>query len=169
MWYVIQVAGGRERSTLAMVSRMVDNNILDEAFVPQREIMRHQAGQWVRTQEVLFPGHVFIVAAQPERILAQLRKVPAFTRLLGNGRCFLPLSDVEVDAIAALCGKDRLVKMSEGVIEGDGVRVTRGPLCGCEGLIRKVDRHKRAAYVEMQMLGRHTLVKLGLEIVRKYG
>ena len=38
---------------------------------------------------------------------------------------------------------------------------------GYEGGIQKIDRHKRLAYVEIKMLGRTTVVKLGLEIVSK--
>ena len=57
--------------------------------------------------------------------------------------------------------------MSEGVIEGGTIKVLSGPLMGYEGSIQKIDRHKRLAYVEIKMLGRTTVVKLGLEIVSK--
>lgn len=38
---------------------------------------------------------------------------------------------------------------------------------GHAGSIVKIDRHKRLAYLEMEMLGRKKNVKLGLEIVAK--
>ena len=57
--------------------------------------------------------------------------------------------------------------MSVGVIEGDRVIVTEGPLKGHEAQITKIDRHKRAAYLDMRMFGRHKTIKVGLEIVRK--
>ena len=59
------------------------------------------------------------------------------------------------------------MKMSEGIIEGDQIIVTRGPLCGKEGLIQKIDRHKRKAWLEMKMFGREQRVEVGLEIVEK--
>ena len=61
----------------------------------------------------------------------------------------------------------RVVGMSTGVIEGDKVLVLNGPLMNHEGLIRKIDRHKRMAYLEIEILGRMKTVKIGLEIVAK--
>ena len=61
----------------------------------------------------------------------------------------------------------KVVEASVGVIEGDHVVVTSGPLKGHEALISKVDRHKRLAYLDMRMFGRTKTIKVGLEIVRK--
>ena len=36
-----------------------------------------------------------------------------------------------------------------------------------EAVIRKVDRHKRVAYIEMRIFGEIKLVEVGLEIVAK--
>lgn len=42
-----------------------------------------------------------------------------------------------------------------------------GPLIGLEGLITKIDRHKRIAYVDVELLGKLTRVQVGLEIISK--
>ena len=47
------------------------------------------------------------------------------------------------------------------------VMVTDGPLKGHEALIRKINRYKRVAYLDMRMFGRTKTIKVGLEIVRK--
>ena len=57
--------------------------------------------------------------------------------------------------------------MSYGMIEGDRVRIISGSLVGMEAVIRKVDRHKRVAYIEMRIFGEIKLVEVGLEIVAK--
>ena len=57
--------------------------------------------------------------------------------------------------------------MSEGVIENSKVRVISGPLVGKEGFIKRIDRHKRKAFLEMEMFGRVQKVQVGLEIVAK--
>ena len=59
------------------------------------------------------------------------------------------------------------MKMSTGVIEGDEVVVLNGPLMGRTSLIKKIDRHKRLAYLELEMLGRKKTIKVGLEIIAK--
>ena len=167
MWYVIQVAAGQEKATLDLVQRFVDGRTLKEAFIPQREIMRHRAGEWVKSHEILFPGYLFVITKDPDELFAQLVKVPAFTRLLGSDEAFVPLTSEEVHLINAFAGDDHVVEMSEGIVEGDEIRILRGPLRDHDAIIKKIDRHKRVAYVQMLILGRETSVKLGLEIVRK--
>lgn len=169
MWYVVQVGGGRELATLETVSRAVDAAGAGEVFVPRRESMRHRVGEWVKVQEVLFPGYLFVDTDDPKAVAAALAKVNAFARLLGGDGGFVPVSREERSFIEAMCGQEgpRIAAMSEGVIEGGEVRVLSGPLCGMEGAVTKVDRHKRAAYVRMRLLGREVDVKLGLEIVHK--
>ncbi len=38
---------------------------------------------------------------------------------------------------------------------------------GLEGAIRKIDRHKRKAWLEMEMFGRRQQIEIGLEIIKK--
>lgn len=59
------------------------------------------------------------------------------------------------------------MEMSEGIIEGDRVVVTRGPLKGREASITRIDRHKRLAWVDMDVFGRSKSIRVGLEIVSK--
>ena len=99
----------------------------------------------------------------------ELRKVPAFTKLLGNDNAFIPLNADEIAFIDSFTTKDhRVVEMSEGVIEGDEISITKGPLVHHTALVKKIDRHKRLAYVETTMFGRTLNLKVGLEIVRKH-
>lgn len=168
MWYVIQVLGGKEQATLNMLEHFVDEGILKEAFIPKRETKRRADGVWVVVTETLFPGYVFVVTREPEVLFQKLKNVPAFTRMLGkNDRKFTPLLSQEVALLKEFGGPKHVVGMSHGVIEGDSVRIDEGPLQGHEGIVKKIDRHKRAAYVEMSVMGRAKLVKLGLEVVGK--
>lgn len=168
MWYVIQVFGGKEQTTLDLLKRFVDEGVLQEAFVPRREVMRRNGGVTTRVIEVLFPGYLFVVTETPRELCAQLKGVPAFTRMLGGSdKRFIPLNQSEIDCLEEFCGVNRVVEMSHGVIEGDQVRVSEGPLKGHEGIIKKIDRHKQCAYVDMEFMGRTKSIKLGLEIVRK--
>ena len=68
-----------------------------------------------------------------------------------------------------MCIRDskQLVEMSSGIIENDRVQILSGPLMGMEGNIRRIDRHKRIAYLEIEMFGRTVEMKVGLEIIRK--
>ena len=57
--------------------------------------------------------------------------------------------------------------MSRGIIKSGELVILSGPLMGRTAQVKKIDRHKRLAYVEVEMLGRKNLVKLGLEVIEK--
>ena len=170
VWYVVQVAAGREANAEAMIRRFVDEGALEECFVPRYELMKSFRGEWRLCTAKLFPGYVIAVTDDIDALEAELRKVPAFTKLLASGDAFLPLAPEEIDWIAAFTESgDRVIEMSEGVIEGDQVRITKGPLRHHEGWIKKINRHKRLAYLEIEMFGRTLEAKVGLGIVKKTG
>ena len=166
--YVVQVAGGKEARAAEMIAKHAQGAVGD-CFIPKREVMHRQSGQWHGKLEKLFPGYVFVQTNAPELLCEALRQVPEFTRMLTfAGDICLPLSDDEVAWInASTNAETHVMEMSEGVIEGDRVVVTRGPLKGHEMSIARVDRHKRLAWVDMDMLGRRKTIRVGLEIVSK--
>ena len=57
--------------------------------------------------------------------------------------------------------------MSMGVVEGDRIVVTRGPLMGHEGWITSVNRRKSLAFIQVEMFGRKIETRIGLGIVRR--
>lgn len=79
----------------------------------------------------------------------------------------MSLEGDEIRFLQEFGGEDRIVSMSEGIIGYDRVVVTRGPLKGNEGLIRKIDRHKRKVWLKVEMFGRKIETQVGLEIVEK--
>ena len=116
---------------------------------------------------MLFPGYVFLVSDEKEKLFFELKRIIGLTKLLGTGETIVPLTDEEVNFLLRFGGKEQTVEMSEGIIENDRVVVTSGPLKGNEGLIRKIDRHKRKAWLEIEMFGRTVEMQVGLEIVGK--
>ena len=168
MWYVVQTVGGQEKHVLDLMNKLVDEELIQESFIPQYEVKKRIQGAWKVRTEVLLPGYIFAITDQPGKLREALRSVPKFTRLLGNNDVFTPLDEQEVAFINAFTEPDhRVVEFSSGVMEGDEIVILNGPLMNQTGLIKKVDRHKRLAYLEVQILGRTKTVKVGLEIVRK--
>ena len=168
MWYVIQVETGREAHIQQLIERNVDAASYREVFAPKLRTMKRIRGQWRESEGLLIPGYLFVITDTPGAFARELRAVPAFTRLLGNDDLFTPLSDEEAAFIDAFTSaKHRVVGMSSGVIEGDRVVLTGGPLVGHEALIVRIDRHKRLAWIEFEILGRRKQVSVGLEIVSK--
>ena len=166
--YVLQVTGGQEDRVAKMIDKYLRGGVR-ECFIPRYEVMRRIRGEWHKCNETLVPGYLFVECDNVGALAEELRSVPAFTRLLGNDDIFIPLNADEVSWLNAFTDTgERVVKMSEGVIEGDKVIVLNGPLMGHEGMISKIDRHRRIAYLDVHILGRTKTVKVGLEIVNKH-
>lgn len=168
--YVIQVTAGKEERVKRLILRLLPDTV-EDCYTPAYEVMRRVRGEWKIVRGTLLPGYVFVQTSNPERMVHGLREVPAFTRLLGNSdESFTHLTAEEVSWLNAFTNiKTHVVEMSEGVIEGDQVVVTKGPLMGREAQIARIDRHRRLAELDVYLFGRTKRVKVGLEIVRKHG
>lgn len=148
-----------------MIRRLVSPGVLQECFIPQVDVPKRVSGKWEQYRRKLVPGYVFLVTKDVDALSQQPHSVPAFTKLLGNDNSFIPLDSTEVLWVERFTRSGhRVIDMSAGKKVGDSIVVTSGPLVGHAGLITKIDRHKRLAYVSMTMFGRTTSVKMGLEI-----
>lgn len=167
MWYVVQVRTGTEESIRIQCEKNVSAEVLERCFIPYYEEKKRIRGEWTVQKKVLFPGYVFIVSEEMERLYKELRNVIGMTKLIGTGQEIVPLEEKEVEFLKRVGGEEQVVEMSEGVIEMSKVMITSGPLVGMEGLIKKIDRHKRKAWLEVEMFGRLQTVQVGVEIVAK--
>ena len=167
MWYVIQVRTGTEEEIQRQCETIIDKSILEKSFIPKYEQERKYQGEWHTELKILFPGYVFLVSGEKEKMFFEVKRIIGVTKLLGTGETIVPLTDEEVNFLLRLGGDEQTVEMSEGIIENDRVVVTSGPLKGSEGLIRKIDRHKRKAWLEIEMFGRTVEMQVGLEVVGK--
>ena len=167
MWYVVQVRTGNEKNILLQCRANIPESILEHCCILYFEEKKRIQGEWTIQQKILFPGYVFMVTDNSEELYLQLKKVIGLTKLIGTGREIIPISEDEKNFLLSFGDSDQIVKMSKGIIEGSQIKILSGPLMGKEGLIRKIDRHKRKAYLELEMFGRIQQVQVGLEVVMK--
>lgn len=167
-WYVIQVITGREESTLNFIKEIVNPEVLIDSFIPYTKIKKKYHGEWHMLNEVLFRGYIFLVTDNTNELYQELKKVPKLTKLLGMHKDALyPLSQEEIAFIKMFSKDDNIIDYSIGYIEGDKVTVIDGPLQGKEAMIRKIDRHKRIAYLDIDFFNQTVSTKVGLEIIKK--
>lgn len=171
MWYVMQVRTGTEENIRCQCQRLISSDTLERCFIPYYQQKKRFQGEWHIQERILFPGYVFLITENLEKLVERLKKVIGMTKLIGTGDEIVPLSEAEISLITKLGGKssssESIVKISQGIIEGDQVHILSGPLKGLEGAIRKIDRHKRIAYLSVDMFNRTVDMKVGLEIVAK--
>lgn len=167
MWYVVQVRTGAEENIRLQCQKNVSEAALTSCFIPYYEEKKRIRGEWTLQQKVLFPGYVFVVTDRLEELYEQLKNVIGLTKMLKTDEDIVPLTEEEIRFLKKFGGEEQVVRVSEGVIENSRVVVRSGPLMGQEGCIRKIDRHKRKAYLEIPLFGRVQQVEVGLEIVEK--
>lgn len=166
-WYAVQVMTGKEDKTAFACRRVLSPEYLKDCFVPKCERMKRYQGQWHKEEKPMFPGYLFFVTDEIEQLFREVKQLPQLTKILGNGEELIPLTEREIDLLKRIEDERHLVKMSEGYIIGDQVVITSGPMQEMCGTIKKIDRHKRIATIQMEMFGRIMDVAMGLEIVTK--
>lgn len=167
MWYVLQVRTGTEESIRLQCRNKISEAVLERCFIPYYEEKRRIRGEWTLQKKVLFPGYVFVITDELDELYQSLKNVIGLTKLIGTGQEIVPLTEEERESLLEFGGEDQIVEMSEGIIADSKIIVTKGPLIGKEGYIKRIDRHKRKAWLEIEMFGRKQMVEVGVEIVEK--
>ncbi len=167
MWYVVQVRSGTEHNIRIQCNKKIPDAIMERCFIPYYEEKKKQNGSWNTLQKILFPGYIFMITEDVEKLFFHLKTIEGMTKLIGTGQDIIPLKEEEITFLKRFGGEEQIVSMSEGIIEGTQVIITSGPLMGMEGLIQKIDRHKRKAWLDLELFGRMQQVEVGLEITRK--
>ena len=167
MWCVLQVRQGEEESVRRQCQEKLSSDLVKNCYVFYYEEKKHIRGEWVIQEKPFFPGYVFMVTDEADRLSDELVRIKGKTKLLEMADKVAPLSDSEVEFLKTFGGKEQTIEMSEGVIERSKVKIYSGPLVGKERYICKIDRHKRRAFLELPMLGERRRVQVGLEIVSK--
>lgn len=174
-WYVLYVRNNTERRVVEEIKQSDLSGFYEvEPFCPETEFYYRNkaAGKCYRTRP-LFPSYVFIETNMPETEFVKAYSTFIYNsqdivRLLRYGstdRIAIPAE--ERQRLEYLLKGKRCLTHSVGVIEGDKVRITGGPLVGMEGLIRSINRHNRTALIRVEILGGTVEVSAALEIVSK--
>ena len=166
-WYVIQVQPKSEHRLCSKIKDRVSKKLYSDCFVPQVEYLFKKDGNFEKRIKPLFPGYIFVITEDIRSFYDSLKFIHGFKKILTDGEDFSPIKQEEADFIAGITDKDRNISLSEGYIINSKIVVTSGPLVGYEGVIKKIDRHKRLAYIEIDFMGQPQLIKIPLEIVSK--
>ena len=166
-WYVVQVYRGQEDN---FIQRL--NNEDYEVFTPKQTQLFKRRDRVIKTMIPLFPGYIFIAT---DKDYVSFRKYYQQSIYILDGCVKILKYKDEVEAlypherqfIERFVNKDKIIDASIGFIEGDLIRIIEGPLIGNESLIKKINRHKRTALVEITLFGEIQSIELSCEIIAK--
>jgi transcription antitermination factor NusG len=167
MWYVLQVTSGQEEKMQNLCEVYIDPCILDGCFCPKYEASKKIKGKRKIVLQKLFPGYLFLDTENIEDVHEYLREIPEFKKLLKSGNDFLPITEEEQSFIMEHGNGEHIFEMSTGYMKGDQVLITQGAFAGYEGKLSYVDRHNRYGIMKVEMFGRVTEMKFGLEVISK--
>lgn len=160
---------GKEEIVKEEILVQIGQENKDKIHILTRERKQKYRGEWQIRKEKLFPGYLFLdlEEAHVESVREALRHATEHAKVLKTGEELYPIHKQEEQFLRRLTGDTTNVAVSVGVIEGDQIIVKDGPLIGMEGMIKRIDRHKRMAMLEVELFNRVSEVKVGLEIVEK--
>lgn len=167
MWYVIQTMTGEEHECVRLCKKRIKSSFYREIFVPMYIDKMHFRKEWHDIKKPLFPGYFFIDTEEIEPILQDLKKLGRFARALKNADAVTPITAEEQQFLQDMMNEEYTIHCSTGFIIGDKICITEGPLRNHYGLIKKVDRHRRVAKLEIDFFGRMTPAEVGLEILAR--
>lgn len=149
-WYLAHTPAGAEQQTCAAIRRIISADLLEDAFVMQREKWMKLDGAWGTHLVQVFPEYIFVATRDAGRLDRAFARLSFPVRLSGAlDGSFAPLAR-EAQAFFERTQDDRHVLRSSmaEIVDGE-LRVLAGPLCGQESLVRKIDRHKRRCLVHV--------------------
>lgn len=175
MYYVIQVAPGKEEETEIYIMERIPEERYSSCFHPVRHVRKKFRGVWRDKYEKLLPGYVFINSENVKELHLDLKRIPMMTKLLGWDKEFITaLTEQETAWLEKIVcsGRDGEitgeVPLSRiEVNENDEVKILSGPLTDMAGMVKKINLHKRIAEVEVEFMGRKIVIHLGIEMVEK--
>lgn len=168
MWYVIQTLTGKESELVGTIYKLLPNLIFNKCFIIKRQMLKRLGGEWVEITENLFPSYVFLDTQVPEALFYELKHIPEYTKLLGNGQgVFIPLEMGEEQFLIKLYQEEStpVVKLSQIILdEAHNINEIDGPLGKFKHEIIRLNLRKRYAVVETAIGGKKQQVMLGIRL-----
>ena len=173
--YVLFVKTGYEKNVIHEISNTWGIDRI-EPFAPMYDARFRKAGRILVEKRQCFPGYVFMESEVGGldfylSVRSYVWKSEYVLRFLREGGSDsnqrFSLDENESTLLQKLLNNERCIEMSKGFIEGNKVIVSEGPLNGLEGIIKKANRHKMEAIIEVNMMGAVRCVTVGLEVIER--
>lgn len=167
-WYVVQVFRGQEDFFIDRLKNFAEI----EVFTPKQVQLLKRKEKLQKVTKPLFPGYIFVATDADFHAFKQFYQKfivihEGCIRLLHYKDQVEALYPHERAFIERFVNKERIIDSSVGFIEGERIRIIEGPLIGSESLIKKINRHKRTAMIEVSLFGEVQSIELSCEIIVK--
>lgn len=160
IWYLLKCPEGDETDYMQKCLELVNSEKMEEIVCFQYQRMMRYGGSWHLESRTVLPGYVFLTGSNVMELERNWQED-------GEMKQNISLTPCETPYLKDLCQDGLLIEISRGVIKNGVPIIISGPLKGRERLIRRIDRHKRTAEIEIPFNGAKKQVTVGLEIYEK--
>lgn len=162
MWYVLQVASGKET---AVAKALTEQKVL--ACVPRENRLIRKSGSWGTKEYTIFPGYVFLNLEYTAKNYYMVKAIPNVLRFLGpDGLHPSTLTYLEAEWIKILAGGGEPLEPTTARQTPDGnIKLGTGVLQNFTSRIVKIDKHSRRATVELTVCGEKREVSLSFNLL----
>ncbi len=163
-WYALFIHQGREEEVQRWLNYHFDPSVL-YSFVPKRKLREKRNGVAVDVVKTMYPGYIFVKTEMDVDKYYLIRSIPHLIRVLGHNTYCSKIDEKEMDVVLQLTKHSNIIDYSRIIVENSKVKVVGGPLLGLEGLIKKINKHKRRATILLTLLSEERLVDVGIEFL----
>ncbi|MCL2311275.1 MAG: antiterminator LoaP [Firmicutes bacterium] len=172
-WYIMSVRTGKENSVVRDIKAYnAEKGIKNVSpFIPMKERFFKKGDCAEKERKMMFPGYVFAETPMGNgEFWSYARGVrwryenPIEVLSYGDSGEYALRMEERI-TLMQLMNHEWCVSASVGFKENGRTKIISGPLRGFEAQIKKVDRYKMKASVELDMHGRKMLADVGLEVL----
>lgn len=151
-WYALRV---RSRHENLVFAQLVAKR--HEAFLPSYSARHKWADRWKTVTLPLFPGYLFCRFGAAER--TSVLTTTGVVDVIRTGSQPAPIDGTEIDAIRVAVNSPLFKEPYAGLIKGQGIVVTGGPLAGLTGQLVEIRKNLRLV-LSVELLNRSVLVEI---------
>ena len=128
-WFVVHT---RSRHEQAVADLLRTKGIV--AYLPRHEVWSRRRDRRMKIEVPLFPGYLFVGAAEGELPLSDVLHSRGVVRLLGVKGVPQPVPHTQIESLMAMTRSGEMLHPLSRLVRGARVRVLDGPFAGVEGV-----------------------------------
>jgi transcriptional antiterminator NusG len=162
-----------------------DKESIYKPFIIKKVYPHTKRGKLLYTVErICFPGYVFIETEKDEDFVFGDEEFMTVISKINEAHYFLHYNDNVMDdgkhqkreyamrhneknELAKSMNDCFVIDQSKGLMDGDKIKIISGAFVGREGIIKKLDKRRMTAVVELGLFGGRTVITIMLEVIEK--
>ena len=159
-WYALYVQVNHEKE---VVKRLEQKEV--SCFLPLMEAWSKRLDRRKKVHLPLFPGYVFVNVHLDSYANLNIVKTSGALNLLRNSEGPLSIPSYQIENLQTIINSTQPLKIHTYLKEGEWIRVVRGPLTGCIGILNRLDLKRGRLIVGIDIIKKSVSVELDVEDV----